>query len=271
MKKTKTNQIIFQAITCVYFILSIFITVNLFLYNITITNKFGFFLLFLIFNGAFVPFMLKSRETTITKIISCILPFTAFLALIFDFGEIAVFFPMFAAAVVVFFCSKCGDMFKTILGTLYLLLYVIGTIIFLLSSNFVKTGSEGIILSDDINKNSELSGLYTQQAVDKVNKNNVSPDGKLKFYITDRDNSMYGMVELYVIPNEKEKSFAFFEIRQKGCEKRVGYVRGRGNDQLPEVSWMENNKIKYKFPGQSEKHSVISKEDIKKDYFSFLS
>ncbi len=89
-------------------------------------NPTSLFVLYLFVNVAALGLMLYTRKQTITKINSMILPLFVFLIVIFAYGNWYFIAPPLAVVVVMFFANNANETFKTVIGTMYLLMYVIG-------------------------------------------------------------------------------------------------------------------------------------------------
>lgn len=252
-----------------YLIMTIYFIINSFLYAVVINSPIAFTILFALINILLCVFMFLGRNSKITVVISLLLVPLQFFVLIFNYGSFYVFIPLFLVSLFMFFACRATETLKTVLGTVYLLLYVVGVVVFVLMNNFFGTALNQVVLTSNMPADSYVMEIYSQQKIDEVNKNSISPDGKLKYYIIDTDGSS-GKVELWVKPNEKDKNFVLFSFKQKGCNKLVGYLFKRGDAALPTVKWTGNNKLTYTFPGEKEKNTVISPEDIEKDYFEFM-
>ncbi len=241
-----------------------------FLYDFIYSSAIVFFIFHMIVNLAFLYPMLLTRKTKLTTICSGFLLLMTFFILIFEFGNFLIIIPPFIVSAIVFFTSKCTETAKTVIGTLYLLVYVIGIIAFILVSSFFGSSISPTTLAKNMSKENPVLSVYTQAKIDTALKNNVSPDGKLRYKLVDMDNSLEGKLTLVVEPNNKDKSFIFFKLRETACSKDVGFIMGRGDSVLPTVEWKNDNTITYQFPGQPQKTSVIKPEDVKKDYFKFV-
>ena len=273
MNKLLENKWAKLAISCLsllYIIFLLVITVNSFLYRIEITNPVGFVILYGLVNLLFVFGMYLTRKTLITSISSFCMMLFCFFILIFDFGNLYTFIPAFLVSIFMFFACKGKETTKTVVGTIYLLIYVLGIVAYILAGSFFGSKIQGTTLTSSIPKDSSVLSLYTQDRIDKVIKDNVSPDGKYSFFLVDIDNKLTGELQLVAQPTHLNKKHVFYNLRDTGRTKVVGYIKSRGDAALPEVKWVGDNKIQYKFPNQPVKNSVIKDSDVEKDYFSFL-
>lgn len=251
----------------------------------------GFAIAYIIASAVFMVLMILTRSTMITRIIGIILPPLVFLLTIFNLGSWALIIPTFIVAVVVFFVSYNNATLKVILGTIYLLVYVLGLIlVFVLNflfggSNTVETELNAETLSDP--SNAAVYEIY-KDTIDDINSINyvmddngnpvldekgnpkdktISPDGTKKFYLADIQDNSTGNLVLYVIPNGSDKDFKFFTLKEKGVRYTVYRFGTRGAVPL-EIAWEGNDTLKYqRRDGKIEESTIIMPE---KNYFEFL-
>lgn len=86
------------------------------------------FVLYLFVNVCAAVFFILSRKQVLTQVNSYIIPPLAFAILIFSFGNWYISFPPIAVMLVLFFVNNSNETLKTVLGTLYLLMFVIGVV-----------------------------------------------------------------------------------------------------------------------------------------------
>ncbi len=274
---------ILSLINLIYvFVIGIFAYAS-FLYELEIKSEavVGFGIVYALASAVFLALMILTRDNIVTRVIGIILPPLVFLLIIFNLGNWILIIPSFIVAIVVFFISYNNVTLKVILGTIYLLIYVLGLIlVFVL--NFLFGGSNTVETRLDLETLSEPSNAAVYEiykdVIDDINSVNftaegvdkrISPDGTKMFYLADiQDNSM-GNLALYVIPYGNEKDFRFFTLKEKGIRKTVYRFGSRGADAVPlEIAWENNNTIKFqRRDGKVEESTVIMPE---KNYFEFL-
>lgn len=99
-----------------------------FAYTLEFENPTPAFVLYLFINVCAVGFFILSRKQVITQINSYILPPIVFLVTFFGFGNWYVVIPPVVVMLVMFFANTSNETLKTVLGTMYLLLFVIGIV-----------------------------------------------------------------------------------------------------------------------------------------------
>lgn len=271
MKELLNNKRVklgFSLFNILYAVLVIGFAYSTFLYELIITSVIGFAVVYILVNLVFLATMFLSRDQLATAIISMILLPVIFIILILNFGNWILFIPPFIVSVIMFFASKVHETLKTILGTFYLLLYILGIIAFLLIKTLFGSSNIETRLSLDIQKDDPIWQVYTEQVVSQVNTNTISPDGKYRFYILDIKDSSKGRVEIYVVPNDKDKEYGLYSFRDRGRERRVALTTSRGDKAVPKVQWTAPDKIQYQFPNEEVKETQVAPQ--KKDYFAFI-
>lgn len=89
------------------------------------------FTLYIFINLIFSGIMLFTRRQIITKICAMLNPLIAFAILLLGFGNWLIIAPPVAVSILIFFLCGAGETKKIVLGTLYLILYVVGVLVYL--------------------------------------------------------------------------------------------------------------------------------------------
>jgi len=100
------------------------------------TNAVSLFSLYLLINVMFGVIMVYTRKQIITQIVACFLHPCILLMLVFAFGNWFLLIPPFAVATVVFFAAGSPESLKTVLGTIYLILFFLTTLGYLTLQRF---------------------------------------------------------------------------------------------------------------------------------------
>lgn len=100
-------------------------------------NPAPLFVLYLFVNIAAFGLLVFTRKQVITQVNAYVLPIIAFLILIFGFGKWFIIAPPLAVVIALFFINKSNETLKTVLGTMYLLMFVIGTVGFIAMRMFM--------------------------------------------------------------------------------------------------------------------------------------
>ena len=110
-----------------------------FAYSIEPVNPIALFLLYVLVNFIFGGLMIYTRKQVLTRFVLCISPLLVFLMMIIDFGNWYLLIPPLAICALCFLASGAGETLKTILGTIYLLLFVVGALVYLTLLHFNLT------------------------------------------------------------------------------------------------------------------------------------
>ena len=110
-----------------------------FAYYLEPTNDIPLFLLYVLVNFVFAGIMFYTRRQIITRIVVCITPLLAFVLLIIAFGQWYLIVPPVAICAITFLAAGTNETLKTILGTVYLLMFVVGTLVYLTMLHFNLT------------------------------------------------------------------------------------------------------------------------------------
>jgi hypothetical protein len=119
-----------------------------FAYYFEFENATSLFVLYLFVNFAALGLMILTRKQVITMINAMILPPIVFAIVIFGFGNWYMILPPLVVVTVMFFVNASNETLKTVLGTLYLLIYVIGVVAYIAINLFMgKITFTGVDLS----------------------------------------------------------------------------------------------------------------------------
>lgn len=99
-----------------------------FAYHFEFENPTSLFVLYLFVNIAALGLMIYTRRQVITMVNCMILPPIVFVSVIFGFGNWYMLIPPLAVVIAMFFICAANETLKTVLGTMYLLMYIIGVV-----------------------------------------------------------------------------------------------------------------------------------------------
>ncbi len=255
----------------IYTAVVVIMTVATFLYRLEVNEgaQAAFFTVYFIISALFLVFMLYSKEIILTRINGLILLPIVFFLVLFNMGNIIIFVPPLIVAIVMFFCSRAPEKLKVLLGTIYLMMYIIGIFAYFVLNTLLSSSAVETRLDANLSPDNEVYSLYDMNYVMTITNegNTISPDGTMQFYICDVENKEDGQVIIYVEPYGEDKHFNFFTLKQKGIRRKVKFYNGRGV--IPEVFWSDNNTLTYKMPDSTEyRNSLIILPE--KNYFEFI-
>lgn len=97
-----------------------------FAYFLEFDNPTSLFVLYVFVNIAALGLMIYTRCQVITQVNVMILPLIVFATFLLAFGNWYMILPPLCVVVAMFFISRANETLKTVLGTMYLLMYVVG-------------------------------------------------------------------------------------------------------------------------------------------------
>lgn len=140
-------------------------------YYFVFENATSLFVLYLFVNIAALGLMIYTRQQLFTRINCMILPLLVFAILIFGFGSWYMILPPLVVVVAMFFINSANETLKTVLGTLYLLMYVIGVAAYVAITLFMgkitPTGVDLALRDADYEKLSPSGDYRIVRYVDK--------------------------------------------------------------------------------------------------------
>ncbi len=255
----------------VYIAEVLLLTVATFLYDLEIRKgaQGAFFAVHFILSALFLVFMLYTKDIIITKITGLLLLPIVFFLVIFNMHNIVIFVPPLIVAIIMFFYITVPNNLKVLLGTIYIMLYVLGIFAYFIFNMLFGSSAVETILDENLSPDDPVYSMYDMNYVLQLtaNDNTISPDGTMEFYLCDVQNKEDGQVIIYVVPHGQDKSFKFFTLKQKGIKRKVKFFYGRGK--VPEVYWSGSDTLTYKMEGESEEtNSTVRLPE--KNYLEFI-
>ncbi len=255
----------------IYTAVVIMLTLATFFYRLEVNegSEAAFFTIYFMLSAIFLVFMLYSKDTVITRINGILLLPIVFFLVLFNMNNVIIFVPPLIVAIIMFFYCRIPEKLKVLLGTVYLMMYIVGIFAFFILNMLLGSSAVETRLTGDLSEDDPVYSLYDMEYVSTITNpaNTVSPDGKMQFYICDVQNKEDGQVIIYVEPYGEDKYYNFFTLRQKGIKRKVKFYKGRGI--VPEVFWTDNNVLTYRMPDSSDyDNSQIILPG--KNYFEFL-
>lgn len=264
-----------------YLILTVIMAVWTFLYRIEFTSDTGFYVFYIILSAAFLVLLILSKDQLITRLISMLLPFPVFLLTLFNLSTPVLFVPPLIVALFSFFASEAKDGPKVILGSLYLLLFVVGIVGYSILVSLFGGSSVETRLDYSLT-DSEITSLYDMDKIDRLNANSVSPDGKYRYYILDVQDNDRGKVIIVVEPNDLDISYRFFTLIEAGYTSRIAKYPVRGV--TPDIEWVQSDeydpsspqdtpryKLRYRFGESSDWKTSTINIPKSKNYLRFMN
>lgn len=265
-----------------YFAVVCMFTFATFLYDIEFAEgkEVTFFVIYFVASVLFMCLMIYSRREICTKFVSVALLPVCFALILFNWGNWILIVPPFIVGLVMFFASGVHETTKVVLGTIYLLIYVLGLVGFLVLRMLFGGSSVTTVLDQDLPNHDDVFQLYNDEAqwnkLLNVTKeeNLISPDGKYKLVLYDIQDNDKGRIKICVVPYGQDIELKFFTLKQKGIEKTISNKGTRGT--IPEFGWEKDEKGGYRVyyilsPGGKRGTSTVNENNMpKKNYFEFL-
>lgn len=263
----KWFQFTISAFNIVYLILIGMLTIWTFLYDIRFNNEAVFYTLYITLSVIFCATMFISRKQFITRTLSMLLLFPVFALAIFNLENPILYLPCFIVGVFMFFACGAHANTKVIMGTIYLLLYIVGVIGFMLIYTLFSGNSTETVLTSSLT-DVAVTSEYDMDKIAELNANSVSPDGKYRYYIIDvRDNDR-GKVIIVVEPNDMDINYKFFTLLEAGYTSKIAKNPTRGI--TPDIEWVSSDTIRYRFGENAEWKTSTVKIPDSKNYLRFL-
>ena len=219
-----------------------------FLYDLVFVSgkQSSFFMVLGVTSVIFMVLMIYTRDMMVTRLISVSLLPIVFFLLLFNIANQnwILIIPPFIVALVIFFAAGTGETVKVIMGTIYLLLCVLGIVVYVICNMLLGGSSVETTLDMTLTPESSVYSLYKNDLVHLsevvAEENTISPDGRYRFYMTDVKNSGAGEIRIYVVPNGQDIKLKFFSLNQKGIRKIITNKGVRGV--VPDVGWTYKDK-----------------------------
>ena len=241
-----------------------------FLYEIQFNSEKAFDIIYISASVIFLILLMYSRQQFPTRIIAMVLPFPVFMLILFNQSNPLIFLPPLIIALIIFFACGAGESTKVIMGTVFILLYVVGLVGFYIASTLFGGSSVETKLNSDTP--AEIAANYDMAKIDNLNAMSVSPDGKYRYYILDVKDNSRGKVIIVVEPNDLDKKYRYFTLREVGYPTRVAIHNTSGV--TPDIRWVDGSTISYTFGDGEWRTSTMSEYRLnmkEKNYLRFLN
>lgn len=262
-----------------YFAVIMLITWATFLYDLEFAagKEKSFLTVYVVASVVFLGLMIFTREEFVTRLLSVLMLPVVFFMILFNMYDWILIIPPFVVAAVMFFAADTHETVKVIMGTIYLLMYVLGIVAYFVLNLLFGGTSVKTQLNADMDRGTDVFSLYKSQYTkiceETTDENTISPDGEYQIVLYDVQDSDKGGVNICVIPYGQDIKLKFFTLKQKGIEKTISNKGIRGT--VPDVGWVvdeENGKLKVQYRLSAEddlkETSVIVMP--KKQYLDFI-
>jgi len=203
-----------------YIGLMIFLAYSSLYYDIKITNKTSFVILEIFLGLLFGGTMLYTRKQILTSIagIFGLLFYLPVVILYYSKENLILLIPLGIVSVLVFFFSGAGEGLKTILGTIYLLLYIICILVYYL-----------------------YISIFAGSTVDVITHESISPSQNYRCYVLDITDTSEGTTKVIIEPNYGDIVYSNITFEEKGYKRVVYNIRKNNLNLIPEWSTSEKD------------------------------
>ncbi len=202
LKKIFTNKwfILLVSVLCAaYTIMLGYFAYVVFFYEIEYVDKMKFAIIYSALSLVTGLLYFYTRSSFLTCIISLVNMLAFFPTLLLDWGNWPLLIPAAMVTLFGFFCCKMNSTLKTVFGTIFLLLYILGGIVFFMIMNVFRVTTVDTLLTPN-------GGI-------------VSDSGNFRCYVLDVKNKSTGKVAVYVEPNKLDSDIG--SIRLKTTIKKL--------------------------------------------------
>ncbi|MDO5560285.1 MAG: hypothetical protein Q4F95_11880 [Oscillospiraceae bacterium] len=212
---------ILSLLSVAYAGLMIFLVYTSLYYDIKITNKASFIVLVVFLSVLLGGSMLYTRKQFLTSVVGLagLLMYLPVVVLFYSKANLILLIPLGVVSVLIFFFSGAGEGLKTIIGTIYLLLYIICILFYFL---YVT--------------------IFSGHTIDVIKSQSVSKSGNYRCYVLDIEDTSKGTTKVIVEPNDYDIEYSNITFVQKGYKRVVYNVRKHNLDLNVEWSQDENGK-----------------------------
>ncbi|MBP1559803.1 MAG: hypothetical protein J6C96_00970 [Oscillospiraceae bacterium] len=196
IKKIVTNKWFILAVSLLcgaYTVCLAYFAYAVFFYDIVYTDKVMFAIVYAAFSFIIGLLFFYTRRSFITCIVGMANMVMFLPTLLLDWGNWPLLIPAAMMTLFGFFCCKMNDTAKTVFGTIFLLMYILGGIAFFLIMNVFRVTTVDTLLTPN-------GGI-------------VSPSGNFRCYVLDVKNKSSGKVAVYVEPNKLDVDMKFITLK----------------------------------------------------------
>ncbi len=200
MEQSRTNvtQFFLACVSFVYLFIVGGISVLSVLYTVSIPNNLLLAVVLSLIGVLAISAMLCTRTHPLTKfccmlLLPCLLP-----TVLVNFGEWALIVPLAATCLLMFFFCGTAETPKTILGTVYLLLYVLGSLGYFLAVSLFSTNSTSVLL-----------------------ESRISDSKSYRYSLINTEDSSGGSTAVEITPNDMDINFSVISFLAVGYERTV--------------------------------------------------
>ena len=180
--------------------LLVYFDYTVFFFDIQYTNKMRFAIVGAVLSVLVCADFLYTRKNFFTCFSGILNMFLFFPMLMMDWGNWPLLIPVAIVTLFGFFSCHINETAKTVFGTVFLLIYILGGIAFYMFAN-----------------------MFQVKTVDTLIAEEASPSGEFRYYMLDVKNKASGKYAVYIQPNRLDKDNGMFR-RDTTIKKMVKQV-----------------------------------------------
>ncbi|MGN0632107.1 MAG: hypothetical protein ACI4JN_12355 [Ruminococcus sp.] len=236
--QSKGKVLLLASVSLIYLFIVGGISVLSALYTVSVPSKPLLAVALSLIGILVIASMLYSRNHFLTKfscmlLLPCLLP-----AVLLNFHEWALIVPLAVTCLLMFFFSGVAETPKTIFGTVYLLLYVLGSLGYFLAASLLSTAS-----------------------VSTTIESRVSDSGSYRYSLINTEDSSGGSTKIQISPNDMDINFSVISFLAEDYERTVYIERPIQNEISLEWKTVSRQEITHELNEISDKVTVaLSKE-----------
>ncbi|MBQ8688351.1 MAG: hypothetical protein IJ512_07375 [Ruminococcus sp.] len=239
---SKLTQFFLACVSLIYLLIVGGISVLSALYTVSIPNPPLLVIVLVLIGILVVSAMLYSRTHPLTKfscmlLLPCLLP-----AVLMNFGEWALLVPLAVTCLLMFFFVGVNETPKTIFGTVYLLLYVLGSLGFFLATSLFSTNSTSTVL-----------------------ESRVSDSGAYRYTLINTEDSSGGSTTIEISPNDMDINFTVISFLAESYDRIVYVERPIQTDITLEWKTVSRQEITKELNAISDSVTINLPADVKRD------
>lgn len=204
---SKGKELLLASVSLIYLIIIGGISILSALYTVSVPNRPILAITLSLIGILVISSMLYSRKHFLTKfscmlLLPCLLP-----TVLLNFHEWALIIPLAATCLLMFFFSGVAETPKTIFGTVYLLLYVLGSLGYFLAVSLLSTASTSTLI-----------------------ESRVSDSGSYRYSLINTEDSSGGSTKVTISPNDMDINFSVISFLAEDYERTVYIERPIQNE-----------------------------------------
>lgn len=206
--KNKWTKFGVSFLSPLYAVFLVFVLWLSFAFYLSPTNSAALFILYVFINFLYGALVFYTRKQFVTRFVASVCPLIVFAIMIAAFGQWYLIVPPLAISALSFLIADTDETFKTVVGTIYLLLFVVGALVYITLLSLNLTLQSALDIECDANQRSQ--------------QYHYSTDGtyRLVQYIDD-DKTDRHTVSYYVEKTEDDIHLPFLECMNFIESKRI--------------------------------------------------